>query len=369
LLSLLFAAGIVHPTAGAAQVAAGPGWSAWLGCWEPVAQQDFFDPTASDESPLCVLPTDGADAVELVTVQDGQIVDRELVRADGVERSIEREGCTGVEAAHWSTDRERVFQESDFVCAGELRRRSSGIFALLGNGDWATVHAVTVGDYTDVRVVRYRPMVDVANVSAEVAAALSGREMALDAARTAAASPVAVSDVTEAVERVDVAAIEGWLIERGQEFPMDAELLVELAEADVPERVIDLMVALSYPDVFAIDRSAREGRAREDDRPPPPGRRAGPVAVLDPFYYPGYYGRGRYYGGWYGAPVIIPRERPDNDNGGRLVNGRGYTRGGGASNSVGGSSSSPPSRAGSSGGGGSSSSGGSSSGRTAKPRS
>ncbi|MQA89261.1 MAG: hypothetical protein GEU90_03355 [Gemmatimonas sp.] len=388
-LALTFAiTALVHTEAGA-QTTAGPGWTAWLGCWEPIPADGLPAPDGDVTSPVCVLPTGDPDAVELATIEGGQVVERDLVSADGVERPLEREGCTGVESASWSADGTRLYQRSEFACTSELTRGSSGIFAILGNGEWATVHAVSVGSYTDVRVLRYRPISDLESVSAEAALALEGRAMALDAARTAAGAPPEFSDVVEATTRVNDAAIEGWLIEHGQGFPLNAGRLVMLADAGVSDRVIDVIVALSYPTVFAIDRSAREGRERTVDRPPL-SRPAGPVAVLDPFYggyYPGRY-RGGYYGGsyygggygggWYGAPVIVPREQSqDDDNGGRLVKGRGYSRGRGSDDSAGPASRPSASPSGSRGSSGSASgagrssggSSGGSTGRVAKPRS
>jgi hypothetical protein len=202
------------------------------------------------------------------------------------------------------------------------------------------------------------------------------------------------------VKHVDRPVVEAWLLERGQGFELDAKRLVALADAGVPGTVTDLMVALSNPKVFAINRSAREAELMRQMGQTAVTGRTVPVYAYSPFgwgpygsyyswygnrygygYGPGYgygYGNGWYYGN---TPIIIVNRNDagSGSNGGatvttrpRMVNGQGYTEGrtvtspstnSGSSGSSGSSSSS-----GSSGGG---STGGSTSGggeRTAKPR-
>src|SRR5207244_1725794 len=77
--------------------------------------------------------------------------------------------------------------------------------------------------------------------------------------RAAAAVSLATDDVGEAARRVDTSVLEAWLVERGESFTLDAKRLVTLADAGVPTPVIDLMVALSYPKVFAINAASRQG--------------------------------------------------------------------------------------------------------------
>lgn len=367
-LSLFAVMAVATLATGAAAQQGGPGWNAWIGCWAPDLGTDAFAPASSEPSALCVIPAAGAGGVELLSIEDGSIVDRELVGASGSEAAVERDGCTGAETLTWSADGQRIFQNGTFDCPGDLRRESSGIFAINRSGEWIAVEAISVAGEPEVRAVTYRPAPMVAEQIEEVRQAVDGRSMAIDAARSAAGSRIEIDDVLEAERTVDVAAVEGWLIEQEQGFDIDAARLIDLAEAGVSDRLIDLMVALSYPRVFAIDRTSREGEIAERD-----GSRRRPTRGGMPVYYPrfgGYY-PGYMGGGWYGRPVIIVRD-PDiraGNSGGRAVKGRGYTRG----NAGGSGSPSIPQASGSPSGGGQVESGGGNGGsdtrRTAKPRS
>lgn len=379
---LLASLALAGPSVAQAEPADAP-WQAWLGCWQPVEAQAQEGTEAAPTSLVCVVPTSEASAVEVVTVTDGTITERDRIAVTGERHASERDGCTGWENLSWSADGRRVYRTSEHQCAGGTQRASSGVLTLLRTGDWISAQGVRVGSETRVRVLRYRPAPEQAAVPAEITRALQGRALAVETARLAAAAPLTEQDVAEATRQIDSAVVEAWLIEQGQGFAMNARKLVQLADAGVPERVIDLMVALSYPNVFAIDAAAREGELRPDEKPEriDPRRRVGPVAVLDPWYspgygwggyYPGYYGYGRYYSG---RPAVIVVRQPEPDRPrARAVNGRGYTRGG-SSGDAAGSNPMPSAGRGSSGSSGgsagpASSGSGSSSGSTrkAKPR-
>src|SRR5690606_2920027 len=85
---------VVVPGTASAQV--GAGWSALLGCWNPLAEAGAVVGTDAQRA-LCVLPGPDAATVELATVVDGAITQRETLDASGVRREFERDGCVGWE--------------------------------------------------------------------------------------------------------------------------------------------------------------------------------------------------------------------------------------------------------------------------------
>jgi len=366
-------------------------WQGWLGCWEPVGAPPMGASGAAGTQLVCVIPVAGASsAVDVATVTDGKIVARERVDANGERRPATKDGCTGWERAQWAPEGRRVYVRSEYSCSGGLERSSNGLLAISSTGDWLDVQGVTVGGSTGVRVARYREASPATTLPREIAAALEGRALAVNTARTAAMAPLTADDVVEASRHVAPAVVEAWLIERNQGFGLDAKRLVSLADAGVPERVIDLMVALSYPEVFAVNPTSREGdfRPNADPRRTPGALgnvATGPFVMLDPYgfsrfgyspfglnYYSPFgsslYGFGPGFG-WYpgGGPVVIVRNPTNAEvaRRGRVVNGRGYTQSGGESAGRPDRSMSPD-RGGRS--GGTAGTAGSSSGRTAKPR-
>lgn len=359
-------------------------WRAFLGCWESSGAALQW---------VCVIPAPGGgtSGVDLVTVTDGKVTSRERVSATGERVTTERDGCRGWESAEWSGQGPRVYLRAEALCAGGAQRNTSGIIAMSPSGEWLYVESVRLGGgQTGIRVARYREASAGAPLPAELAAPTLGAGGLWDKirARVAAGAPLTTNDVIEASHHVDGAVVEAWLAERGERFAVDAKRLVALADGGVEGRVIDLLVAMAYPEAFARSVGVRSDTI---------ANRYGPAYGFDPLCDPAYpgdyawsygcaplgywsrYGGNRYNGGWYpdGYPVIIVYQGGSGGGGtsgrahGRVVKDRGYSQGEAAAAGQG-ASGSPSRGTGTQSPSGGSSSGSSSSGggeqRTAKPR-
>ncbi len=319
-----------------------PRWLAFLGCWESNAA-----------ARVCVVPAPGASAVDLVTVVNGQVTARERIAATGERQPGARDNCTGWESAEWSALGQRVFLRSEYACAGGTTRSASSLIAMSADGQWLYVHGVTARGQTGIRVVRYWEAAPDSGLPSEIAAAPQAGISAVSEARAIAGARLATDDVVEASRHVDAPVLEAWLAERGESFAIDAKRLMALADAGVPPRVIDLMVALSYPRAFAINEASRQAERRVGPPDASPAGGAGPIGVvgpIDPYCYTphswyspfaydcsglGYgqyspYGFGGY--GWYpgGSPVTIVLLSSSPRSHGRVVNGHGYSQEGSA---------------------------------------
>jgi len=355
-------------------------WLAFVGCWEPLGAD-------VDAGLLCFRPA-GA-GVEMSNVFEGAVTAAERLVADGVAHPVDAEGCSGSESVEFSEDGRRVFTASEFVCDGGETRAGSGVMSFISQAQWIDVRSLTVEGEPVAWVQRY---------SAATAESLRDHSVedpaAVDRAgvrtrRLLAAREIEIGDVEEAVRRVDPQAVKIWVATHDSEFDLNGDELLRLADAGVPEDVIDVMVAISFPEHFALTPEGvpQDVVDRVADDAYRNGRRVGFRSFLwDPFYAPlgyrsrygyspfGYYGGGLgggYYGGYYGyvpaSIIVVPRGNPA--SGGRIVNGQGYRRppssGGGASSGGGGAAARS---SGSSGDGGGSSSGSSAPARTARPR-
>ncbi|MEX1182824.1 MAG: hypothetical protein WEF86_06285 [Gemmatimonadota bacterium] len=347
---------------GAAPLAAGPavsgdpqpaaGWTAWHGCWEPVGAG------APEGRLICVLPGQDAQSVRIATVQDGAISEETLLHADGVARPVEEGGCIGTESAFFSADGRRVFTRADLQCEG-VRRVSTGVLAMVSEVEWVDVQALTVGDQSAARTLRYRA-IPLAGTPTAIAAALPAeRQLAQEAARLDTSAPLTVEHVVEAAGHLAAPALEALLGARQQGFDLNAERLAMLEREGVAESTIDVMVALSYPSRFAVrEREYEPTNERLGLGSSPYGSecyspmwssigryspRAYRYGGSDCYGYGGYgMGYGSYgfgyspwgydpYGWNYGrTPVIIVQPRdPDEEPyvRGQVVKGRGYTSG------------------------------------------
>jgi hypothetical protein len=227
-----------------------PRWQAWLGCW----RLEGAAASADARAPLvCVLPVSGTPNVEIVAVVDSGIVSRDTVAATGERRAISRDGCDGWESATWSSEGQRVYLHSEFTCPGNFKRTTSGLMTMTPDGHWLDARGVALRGQMAVQVVQYADAGLPGTLPAEIVAALSRRGLAVGLSREAASAPVTLADVVEASHNVEPALIEAWLAGDGQGFRLDARTLVALSDSGVSDRVIDVMVALSYPNAFAVN--------------------------------------------------------------------------------------------------------------------
>ena len=374
-------------------------WLPWIGCWEPANG-------AGEADLVCVRPGDDAGAVELLRVKGAEVVGREVVWTDGTRHENAHEGCKGWEEGAFSSDGRRIFLRSSYACAGDVTQDGGGILAFTSPAEWLDVRAAGMGGQSTAWVQRFRPAEPALAEAAGFGDLLAGRAWPARTARLVAGATLDVDDVIEATAQVPAEAVRAFLAEQRSPLELSAAELARMADAGVPEQVIDVAVAVSYPERFTLQAQGErvtpsaldEGSLRR--RWAYQGYLGMSPGFYDPFFAPwslrfgygygsGYYGYGYdpygygyspysygwgYGGGYYGyTPVIVNVDRTPQEHG-RVIGGRGYSRGSGSGGSAGSSSGWPlhsggasgSSGASSSGGGGSS--GGSDTGRTAKPR-
>ena len=246
-------------TAGAQ--ATDPRWHPWLGCWNAGDARTSSSGGATDGM-VCFVPASGGPGVDVVVIDQGKVSHRDGLNPTGQRAPKTVENCPGWESAVWSVDDRRLLSRMEYTC-GKITMKGSNIFAMSSEGDWIEVRGTIVGANSTVRVVRYSPT-GVALAQATGAARSDSMPYVIVPqkgvnsrySRLAIGEPVDPDAVLDVVEHVDLPVAEAWLNELGQGFTLDARQLVHLADAGMPPKVIDLMVALSYPKQFAVRRAA-----------------------------------------------------------------------------------------------------------------
>jgi hypothetical protein len=317
-------------------------WLPFVGCWEALGAENTEDETANG---LVCFRLEG-DGVTLTNHVGGELVSTEVLVADGRRQQVSVEGCEGAETVRFSEDGRRVFTQTDFTCGTEDTRAGTGVMAFVSATRWIDVRSLEAGDQPFAWFQAYRLVGPDRMVEEGVEDPAEGLGMAVRSARAAAAAALDLDDVIEASRAMDATAVESWLVLRGDEFDPSADDLVALADADVPESVIDAVVAVSHPDRFVARTDAPPQQA---DAPVRRGYRGwmaydpfwgnrwafgygwAPYAFgYSPFWARPYYGYGGFYGGYYGygnagyrpGTIVIDRR----SSGGRVYRGRGYSR-------------------------------------------
>ena len=305
-LAAVAAPAVAQPPAGDAR------WSAWLGCWDPTGP--------ASTAHVCVTRA-GEDGVLLRTTVEGQTPVEQTIVADGAEHPVSDADCRGTQRAEWSRTGDRLFIRAQLTCKDNTARAVSGISTFAADGTWLDIQAVNVGGRDSTRVRRYRRTTDSSATPAKRAA------------------PLSTDDVKEASTKASEPAVEALLAESHAQFSLSGRTLTDLADAGLSPKLIDLMVALSYPKHFVVERSGGGPVVFEiEDDPYLLGwafRCPGFAYCPDAYYsglYPGYvYSPFAFgvYGDYYydvGGPGGGGGGAVQGSGRARAINGQGYTR-------------------------------------------
>jgi len=185
----------------------------------------------------------GLNAVTLTTTLEGQPPLEQTIVADDSEQPLDDTSCHGAQRVTWSTRGTRLYSQAELTCGQEVRS-VSGLALLDRDGTWVDIRAVRIGSRETTRVGRFRRVADESAAPAD------------------AHSSYTLDDVKEGIARVSPRVIEVALVETKAAFRLSSRRLIELADAHVPPNVIDLIVALSYPEHFVVEQPFRREASR-----------------------------------------------------------------------------------------------------------
>jgi hypothetical protein len=307
IVCLFSIAALASPAQPAAQGAMkGQDKLAWLGCWDVMADSEEGPQELREErQKVCVAPGYDPKTLDLTVLIDERVIAIETIVADGSRRPFSEGGCEGWIRNILSEDRRRLYLQSEVTCIDGRPRSLSGASMIVSGDLWVDIHVLRIDGEREIAIQYYRP------IGADIARLPGALPTAMYTARLAAAARLTTADVIEALQVVDPAVVEAMLLESEASFGIDSDLLLHLDETGVPGEVVDLMVALSFPEYFAIEDGtvSRQPEVYYGSYEPP--------------WYP-YYGYGYGFGYYYHHPYPDGGGHHDTGHGGRVIRGRGY---------------------------------------------
>ena len=310
-------------------------WLAWIGCWSPVTSRPAIPTTAPsrandgevaeqttlEEGLACVLPTENSSAVELLARLPGHELSRRRLIADGERHEIRDGECLGWQKNQWSANGWRLYTWTELTCGDGATHQTIGMTMIAPGRQWLDAQVVSSGTYREL-VVRRFLLVDPERTRRSGLDLQDTQLRRTAEARRSIARPISLGEIAEASALTDPEVIEAAMLESGSKLDLDAAELVRLADAGVSPQVIDLAVALSYPERFIVDRFG-EATELEGGSEGGGGDFWGDLGA-SPYYR---YARGNPYAyfapfGYYYWTPVVTRELSH----GRVVRGKGYTR-------------------------------------------
>jgi uncharacterized membrane protein YgcG len=315
-------------------------WLPWIGSWRLVSNTV----KASDSSMegmflLKISPGDNRSSVVMTGTQDGlALFDRKPV-AVGSRQSVEEDNCTGWYEYSWSETGRRLLFKSESTCADAQPRAITGMSIFTSGRRWSDIQLLQSGEERVITIRRY--------LSTDTGWDDVGirKSVALNSGRIEASANFSINEIIELAGKVAPEVIEAALVELRKPFPLNSKTLERLDDARVPPRIVDLMVAFTFPERFTVEDSTIAPIEKPAPEPAPsfigyayPWTNLGFWSPFYPFFPYCYYSSLMYwwnYGSWwnYGGGWNYPYYRPPYYPGGgygidrgRLIAGEGYSR-------------------------------------------
>jgi hypothetical protein len=160
-----------------------------------------------------------------------------------------------------------------------VTRSTTGTLAILPDGyGWVEIQSVRSGDAEPVVGIRsFVPTTEARLAELGVPDPTSGGALAVVTARGRAGAALSPDAIAELVERAGASVAGALVIERGQPYDLDADLLRDLSARGVPGEVLDVMVAVTYPERFTV---LGGGESTELALRPTPAEQASPPRAM-----------------------------------------------------------------------------------------
>uniref|UniRef100_UPI003562E77F hypothetical protein n=1 Tax=Gemmatimonas sp. TaxID=1962908 RepID=UPI003562E77F len=239
-------------TAVTAVTAVDPRFQPWIGCWVPSVHSSGagVGETPKPPSMACVVPsTTIKGSVDLVVFDSAHVSTRAAIPLPGTRVAKAVDGCTGTETATWMPDDRRLLMQAELACGRGARRVETGLMTMSSAGQWMQVQHLDVGGNSATSVMTLRYVMDSLGEWARLGASAAPSTASL---RLAVGAPLLNRDVLEVAKRAPTALTEAWVTETHQQFVVNGKELVRMADGGMPSRVIDLMIAISDPETFAV---------------------------------------------------------------------------------------------------------------------
>lgn len=263
----------------------------------------------------------------MVTFAGEREVLSESVVADGSPQSLTDPACRGERLTRWSSSGTRLFSSSTLTCEKQPVVKTTGLSGLVSADEWLDVQVADVGGREQLRTRRFWR----STTAPPAAVATALRDVRLTRPQVAATT---IEDVIEASRNVASVGVEAWLAESRAPVPLDRRVLVQLSDAHVAPQVIDVLVALAYPEKFEVRRNSGGGGGAWssgwlDDDPGEWGYLADVYGYGFGSFGVPYFMRANGYGYYPGDFWFVPAGgggAVEDSSHGQVVNGKGYTR-------------------------------------------
>ena len=305
----------------------------WLGIWTAVDEN-----TTPGTTVLEIQPGADGKGFDITTKNADQPVSENII-PDGVSRLTESQNCTGTRTYQWEKQAGVLLGRSDIVCQGEASYNIYTLKMMTAADRMADILVVRTPEQTRLAVRRFAFERDL-----QPAGDFFQTQESL-LLRTALAAPWDLDKIISLSKTVETVVLEAAMLEKNLQVRLDTQSLRKMKASGTPDSIIDLLVAMSSPDKFRIEKNDQIAVEAASPSRLQNGENYSYSYRMEPPYYYGYYSPWNYYWSyyspfWWGYPIYMypmyPGYVAGGGGGGGNVGGGGGASGGSSGNSGGG---------------------------------
>ena len=234
------------------EVRANSSLAPWIGEWTIVEDQSADRTNETSLSALVeIRQTADGKGLEIVRKMPQGPDVKEVLVPDGTRRPIDAKNCSGWQIAQLVPEAGAIISSSEMNCKDSGSFTTSNLKMILANDQMVDILGIKTAGQTRIATRRLR--FEQETTSAED----SRSRMTAMVARTAAAASWNLNTIARLSGFVDTPVLEAALLERNVQLSVTAKSLKQMEADKIPKEIIDLLVALAFPDKFDIQTNGR----------------------------------------------------------------------------------------------------------------
>jgi hypothetical protein len=228
-----------------------PSLTAWFGVWTITDDHPSAATDSNQRNTVEIRPTSDRKGLNITRKNPSQPDVFDVVIPDGTKKPLNAQNCTGWKTYQWLPAAGSIVGFSETTCKDSGTFATSTLMMFVDNDQMVEVLSVKSAGRAGVAVRHLRYEQYLAPVPDSQPPWVAVEQ------RISLAAPWTFEAIIQLSKSVEAAMLEAAMIEKKVRLNLTAGSLKQMQAAKVPKEIIDLTVALTFPDQFHIEKNGQ----------------------------------------------------------------------------------------------------------------
>ncbi len=266
----------------------------WFGVWSIADDQSSTGTASNQKNTIEIRPTTDHRGLEIMRKTPNRPDVSEFVIPDGAKRPLNSQSCTGWQAFKYVSEAGSILGSSEVTCKESGTLETATLQTFVAPDRMIEILSVKTAGRTGVAVRHLQYERDLPSTTDSQASWVGVEE------RIPLSAPWTLDAIIQLSKSVDTQAMQAALMEKKVRLNLTQESLKQMQAAKLPKEIIDLTVALCFPDQFHIEKNGqvelRPWITSSPSAAPIPSQPQGLISYYPGSFYDCYSPQGYYYG-------------------------------------------------------------------------